>query len=78
MNGKLAAWLRKEIRPLGPPRVPFPLARKLGRWVRIGLLAVFWVMLPFWAVCRSGEERARAVTGAGGGEASMGMPRPSR
>ena len=30
-----------------------------------GLLAVFWVMLPFWATTRSGERRTRLVTGVG-------------
>ena len=30
-----------------------------------GLLAVFWVMLPVWAVRRSGDLRTRLVTGAG-------------
>ncbi len=30
-----------------------------------GLLAVFWVALPFWATDRRGMERTRLVTGAG-------------
>lgn len=30
-----------------------------------GLLAVWWVALPFWAADREGAVRARAVTGAG-------------
>ena len=30
-----------------------------------GLLAVWWVMLPFWATNREGIERTRLVTGAG-------------
>ena len=30
-----------------------------------GLLAVWWVMLPFWATNREGVERTRLVTGAG-------------
>jgi cytochrome b6 len=30
-----------------------------------GLLALFWVALPFWAVNRQGMERTRWVTGAG-------------
>ena len=30
-----------------------------------GLLALWWVVLPFWAVNRQGAERTRLVTGAG-------------
>jgi cytochrome b6 len=30
-----------------------------------GLLAVFWTLLPFWAVNREGMERVKLVTGAG-------------
>ena len=30
-----------------------------------GLLAIWWVLLPFWATGRSGEIRTRLVTGAG-------------
>ena len=30
-----------------------------------GLLAAFWVLLPFWATSREGMERTRLVTGAG-------------
>jgi len=33
--------------------------------VGFGLLALWWVVLPFWAVNRQGEERTRLVTGAG-------------
>jgi len=33
--------------------------------VGFGLLAVWWVALPFWAVDRQGVERTRWVTGAG-------------
>jgi cytochrome b6 len=30
-----------------------------------GLLAIWWVMLPFWATTRAGASRVRLVTGAG-------------
>jgi hypothetical protein len=30
-----------------------------------GLLAAFWVLLPFWATDRAGAVRTRLVTGAG-------------
>ena len=30
-----------------------------------GLLAVSWIMLPFWATSRAGMLRTRRVTGAG-------------
>jgi cytochrome b6 len=33
--------------------------------IGFGLLAVFWVALPFWATNREGMERTKLVTGAG-------------
>jgi len=30
-----------------------------------GLLALFWVMVPVWAISRQGMPRTRLVTGAG-------------
>ena len=33
--------------------------------LHVGLLAAFWVLLPFWATDRAGAVRTRLVSGAG-------------
>jgi cytochrome b6 len=47
-----------------PSRVLFLEGELLGL-LGFGLLAVFWILLPFWATNRQGMERTRLVTGAG-------------
>jgi cytochrome b6 len=48
--------------------IPSPVWMVEGQVVGLlgfGLLAVWWVLLPFWAAARGGELRVRLVTGAG-------------
>ncbi len=47
-----------------PSHVAFLEGELLGL-LGFGLLAVFWILLPFWATNRQGMERTRLVTGAG-------------
>jgi cytochrome b6 len=57
----LAPFYTLKLVPAHIWKVEGELAGILG----FGLLAVFWVMLPFWGATREGAPRTRWVTGAG-------------